>query len=114
MTLEQFLTRLKANPETIQFTDTMAVIDDHYDFTPTKFVNGDLINEANQNNGSCKLLAFAKLNELNKTSILHCFGDYYREDVLKHPDNTDHQNIRNLIIHGLEGVQFEGIPLIVK
>ncbi len=114
MTLEQFLTRLNANPETIQFSDTISVIDQYYDFTPSKFVNGDLINEANQNNGSCKIIAFSQLNKLNKNNTLHCFGDYYRQDVLKHPENTDHQNIRNLMIHGPESIEFTHAALALK
>lgn len=114
MTLEQFLTRLDTNPETIQFNDTITMIDAHYDFTPSKFVNGDQVNEANQNNGSCKIIAFAKLNKLSNDRALHCFGDYYRQDVLKHPDNTDHQNIRNLILHGLEDIKFLNTPLALR
>lgn len=114
MTLEQFFTHLEENPTTLQFSDTMAVIDAHYDFTPCKFINGDTINEANQNNGSCKLLAFAVLHTLSKDQALNCFGEYYRQDVLAHPNNTDHQNIRNLLSHGLEGISFEGSPLTRK
>ena len=45
---------------------------------------------------------------------LHCFGDYYRTDVLQHPDATDHQNIRNLIRFGLDGVRFDGEALVLK
>ena len=109
MTLEQFFTHLNANPEKIQFSDTMAAIDTNYGFTPSK-----LTNDANQNNDSCKLLAFAKLHQLDADHTLHCFGDFYRKDVLGHPNNTDHQNIRNLIENGLDGVQFESFPLIAK
>tara|TARA_R110002072_G_scaffold140765_9_gene285262 strand:- start:24826 stop:25182 length:357 start_codon:yes stop_codon:yes gene_type:complete len=114
MTPEQFLANLSEHPEAIQFTDTMAVVDANYNFTPCKFINGDLTNEANQNNGSCKLLAFAKLHMISKDETLHCFGDYYRQDVLAHPNNTDHQNIRNLMLYGLEGVLFESAPLTQK
>ena len=73
-----------------------------------------LRDEANQNNGSCKLLAFAALHTLSKDQALNCFGEYYRQDVLAHPNNTDHQNIRNLLSHGLEGISFEGSPLTRK
>jgi hypothetical protein len=31
--------------------------------------------------------------------------------VLKNPDGTDHQNIRNFMKHGWDGVRFEGEPL---
>jgi len=114
MTVDQFLTRLTENPEEIQFTDTIQIIDTHYDFTPCEFTNGKQINEANQNNGSCKLLSFAQLNKLSIEKTLQCFGDYYRIDVLQHPENDDHQNIRNLITYGWDGVSFKGLPLSKK
>lgn len=114
MTIDQFLTLLSDSPESIQFSETMQLIDTHYNFNPCEFSNGDQINEANQNNGSCKLLAFAKLNNLSIEQTLQCFGDYYRIDVLQHPNNDDHQNIRNLITHGWDGVHFKGTPLTIK
>lgn len=53
------LEQVKNAPETIDFKDVIAFIDSHYDFTPTKFINGKTINEADQNNGSCKVFSFA-------------------------------------------------------
>lgn len=109
-----FLERLDDTPDSIAFTDTMSVIDALYDFTPTSFRNGGLLNEAGQNNGSCKLLSFARLHNLSQRQTLYCFGDYYRKDVLDHPDGTDHQNIRNFITSGWEGVEFRGMALTPK
>lgn len=114
MTLNTFLDTLNKNPESIAFTNTMAVIDAEYEFTPASFTNGEVKNEAGQNSGSCKLFAFAKLNGLSKEQTLACFGAYYRDDVLKHPDGTDHQNIRNFIKHGWDGVKFDTMPLKAK
>ncbi len=114
MSVEHFLSRLKDQPESIQFTDTMQVIDTYYHFSPCEFTNGKQLNEANQNNGSCKIIAFAQLNNLTIEHTLQCFGDYYREDVLQHPENNDHQNIRNLLIYGWEGISFKGTPLTIK
>ena len=114
MNTAQFLDRLEKEPTKIQFSDTMELIDSNYDFTPCKFTNGTQLNEANQNNGSCKLLAFAKLHNLSTEQTLQCFGDYYRIDVLQRPENNDHQNIRNLILNGLDGVKFHGQPLVKK
>ena len=87
------------------------MIDALYDFTPTTFKNGELMNEQGQNNGSCKLFAFAKLHNLNLQQTLNCFGAYYRDDVLKHPEATDHQNIRNFMKYGLAGIKYEGNAL---
>ncbi|MBI5919772.1 MAG: HopJ type III effector protein [Nitrosomonadales bacterium] len=111
MQLDVFLQRLSAVPETIAFADTIAVIEAHYDFTPTEFRNGDLLNAAGQNNGSCKIFSFARLQHLTEQQALHCFGAYYRDDVLQHPEATDHQNIRNFMRSGWAGVVFTGEAL---
>lgn len=114
MTIENFLEKLRHAPESIAFSDTMAVIDAAYDYTPAAFTNGKLRNEAEQNAGSCKLFAFARLHGLNEEQTLACFGAYYREDVLAHPQGQDHQNIRNFMESGWAGVQFDGQPLTAK
>lgn len=103
--------QLENAPQEIEFKDVIAFIDEHYDFTPTKFTNGNTVNEANQNNGSCKIFSFAKLNDLSKEETLNLFGEFYREDVLKNPEGTDHQNIRNFMESGWEGISFEGNAL---
>ncbi|GAA5646258.1 MULTISPECIES: HopJ type III effector protein [Vibrio] len=107
MDLNAFVQLIKQDPENVEFEQTMAVIDAHYEFTPTAFINGDTRNDENQNNGSCKVFAFALLNELAQDETLACFGRYYRQDVLSNPVGDDHQNIRNFMKHGWSGVQFE-------
>ena len=114
MNLHAFLKKLNDNPESITFDDTMAAIGASYVFTPASFTYGELRNEAGQNSGSCKLFGFASLNGLTEEQTLACFGAYYREDVLKHPDGTDHQNIRNFMKHGWAGVKFDRMPLQAK
>jgi hypothetical protein len=111
MKIDDFLATLRNTPESVQFEDAMAVIAANYQFTPTAFSNGDLQNAPDQNQGSCKLLAFAKLQQLSPEATLACFGKYYREDVLQNPEGNDHQNIRNFMTTGWEGVSFEGEPL---
>ncbi|NML56352.1 HopJ type III effector protein [Chryseobacterium cheonjiense] len=103
--------QLENAPEEIQFKNVIAFIDEHYDFTPTRFTNGNTVNEANQNNGSCKVFGFAQLLDLSKQETLNLFGEFYREDVLKNPDGSDHQNIRNFMEFGWDGVSFEGKAL---
>ncbi|UZT97562.1 HopJ type III effector protein [Chryseobacterium fluminis] len=110
MVLEQ----LKNAPQTIQFKDVIAHIDENYSFTPTKFSNGNTVNEADQNNGSCKVFSFAKKKGLSKEDTLSLFGDFYREEVLKNPEGTDHQNIRNFMEYGWNGISFEGEALTEK
>jgi len=112
--MQTFLQTLTTAPDSLSFNDTIAVIDAHYDFIPTAFRNGELHNTAGQNNGSCKVFSFAKLNNLTAQQTLHCFGSYYRDDVLKHPQGTDHQNIRNFIKTEWAGIVFEGQALSPK
>lgn len=114
MQITQFITQLSSNPESIHFQDTIALIEAHYDFTPTAFQNGELHNAAGQNSGSCKLFSFAQLHQLTTAQTLVCFGDYYRVDVLQHPEATDHQNIRNFMKFGWDGIRFEGKALTAK
>lgn len=106
--------QLEKSAEEIQFKDVIAFIDEHYDFTPTKFTNGNTVNEADQNNGSCKVFSFAKLNDLSKGETLNLFGEFYRKDVLQNPEGTDHQNIRNFMEFGWDGISFEGKALVRK
>jgi hypothetical protein len=114
MTIHFFLQKLKQIPEAITFAETIATIESNYNFTPTAFQNGNQHNAAGENSGSCKLFAFAKLQNLTPEETLACFGAYYFEDVLKNPEGTDHQNIRNFMITGWDGIQFEGTALILK
>ncbi len=111
MTIDEFIAKLNATPESIDFKETIAVIEAHYRFTPTEFQNGELHNQAGQNTGSCKLFSFAQQLGLTEEQTLNCFGSYYRFDVLQHPDANDHQNIRNFIKYGWPGIHFNGCAL---
>lgn len=111
MTIEQFLAKLNVTPNLIDFKEAIDLIDTHYNFTPTQFQNGNLMNEAGQNSGSCKIFSFAQQLHLSQEQTLACFGDYYRIDVLNNPDATDHQNIRNFVKYGWSGITFKGSAL---
>jgi len=114
--IEKILTQLKDDPATVEFKDVISVIDDNYDYIPTRFINGPeddhVINEAGENEGSCKIFSFAKINNLDVEQTLNCFGQYYRNDVLDHPENSDHANIRTFIKHGWDYINFENTALI--
>ncbi len=112
MTIDQFILKLTQHPELIEFSDTLDVIDENYDFAPAKFTNNRAVNDENENNGSCKIFAFGLLKSLSKQQTLACFGSYYRDDVLAHPENDDHQNIRNFIEAGWDGIHFSSAALI--
>lgn len=111
MTLDTFLNTLNDAPESVKFADTMALIDALYTFTPTAFSNGETHNAAGDNNGSCKILAFGQLQQLTEQQTLACFGHYFRDEVLKNPDGSDHQNIRNFMQTGWSGVTFDNTAL---
>ena len=114
--LNRFIDNLKAG-QTVDFKDTIAVIAEHYDYTPSEFTNGvqqPLINQAGQNEGSCKIFAFAKLHNLDKQQTLALFGDFYRKDVLENPDGNDHQNIRTFMRDGWDGIVFKSEALTLK
>jgi len=114
MNIDTFIAKLTEHPEEVEFSETMAVIDTHYNFTPTSFSNGDIANDANKNNGSCKIFSFGLLNDLSVQQILVCFGSYYRDDVLNNPDGNDHQNIRNFIVSGWDKITFKNQALKLK
>ncbi len=114
MTLDTFVSTLKSSPEMLEFSDTMAVIDQLYVFNETSFMNGALLNQAGENSGSCKLFYFAKLQGFTEQETLACFGAYYRDDVLANPNGADHQNIRNFIKSGWQGIVFDSEALVLK
>lgn len=114
MSIVSFLEKLQENPKSNSFQDTIQIIEENYDFEPTAFKNGNQYNNAGENNGSCKIFSFAKLQNLSKESTLACFGSYYFEDVLKNTDGNDHQNIRNFMQFGWDGIHFEGEALLEK
>lgn len=106
--ITEYLEKLKNTPELMEFNELMQLIDSNYIFTATEFSNGDLVNQAEQNQGSCKLFSFAKLHNLNQQQTLDCFGSYYRQDVLENPNADNHQNIRNFMKYGWDGIKFSG------
>lgn len=112
--IDNFLNKVKQNPELITFQETIEVIDSNYNFTTATFKNGNQLNNAGENNGSCKIFAFAKINNLEKNETLSLFGSYYFDDVLKNPDGNDHQNIRNFMTFGWDGISFDGEALELK
>ncbi|MBT1690108.1 HopJ type III effector protein [Dawidia soli] len=109
--LATLLKKLKDN--SLSFKEVIEFIETYYQHQPTAFKNGDLHNEANQNQGSAKVFTFAQLNKLDKGDTLYLFAEHY-QSVLRDPEGTDHQNIRQFMIHGWPGIVFEGQALLAK
>lgn len=114
MTLSSFLQQLKTSPQTIEFNTVMNIINENYVYTPVTFNNGQLVNAAGTNEGSCKIFAFAQLHNLSEQQTLACFGKFYRDDVLLHPNSDDHGNIRTFIKQGWQGISFTADALIKR
>ena len=105
MTVLELIDKVK-QAEVLIFSGVLSTIDACYTFTPTKFKNGNVINDANTNNGSCKVFSFAKIHDLSSSETLFLFGEHYQK-VLASPKEDDHQNIRNFIKFGWEAISFE-------
>lgn len=108
---QELLTQLAAGEA--KFSDVIAFIEARYTHTPTAFKNGVQQNAANENQGSAKVFSFAQLQGLNQTETLSLFAEHYAS-VLATPEATDHQNIRQFMQHGWDGITFEGQALSKK
>lgn len=105
MTIEE----LKNRP----FSEIITHIDEKFNHTPTAFINGALRNESDQNQGSAKVLFYAKIKQMSKEDTLKLFAEHY-EAVLNDANETSHQNIRNFMNSGFDGLVFEGVVLTEK
>lgn len=110
MNPEALIEQLNTAPDTLVFADVIATIDEHYDYTPQAFRNGELENAAGTNAGSCKVFSFAQLNGLNEAQTLACFAEHYRS-VRATPEGSDHGNIRNFMRTGWAGIGFTNAAL---
>lgn len=111
---ELFNANVEMNSGDLMFEDVIEMIDSHYESQLLEFKNGDMLNKQGQNEGSAKVLSYAALSEMDKDTTLKLWGQYYRE-VLADKDGDSHQNIRNFMKYGWEGVPFEnGISLTRK
>ena len=96
-----------------KFADNIAHIDAHYTHMPTAFKNGEQYNSAQENQGSAKIFAFAHLNQLTEQQTLELFAEHY-DSVIADPTGTAHQNIRQFLENGWQGINFEGQALTKK
>lgn len=115
MTPDELIARARSAPQNLIFAEVLATIDGHYRYTPTAFANGlgvDCVrNPAGVNEGSCRVLAFARLQRLTEADTLALFAEHHRS-VLADPAGDSHANIRAFRCHGWAGVVFEGAALV--
>lgn len=100
---------LQAHTDT-PFAAVLEYIATHYRYTPFAFHNGSKLNLASENQGSAKVLYFAQLQKWSAQDTLLLFAEHYC-DVLNNPTSTSHENIRQFMQNGWEGVSFDGIIL---
>ncbi|MBZ2188944.1 HopJ type III effector protein [Alcanivorax sp. JB21] len=109
------LALLEHNPFKVEVDHVLAIIDEHYVYTPTRFSIGawdDLMdNPAGKNEIACRIFAFARIHQLRPSRTLACFGHYYRDDIVSDYEGTSHPNLRAFMRHGWSGVHFHGEPL---
>jgi len=111
---EVFNANLEMSGDDLTFEEVMEMIDEHYESALCEFQNGDLTNKPGENQGSANVLSYAALAKFDDENTLKLWGQYYR-DVKNSPSGTDHQNIRNFIKTGWNGVKFDfGIALTRK
>ncbi|QQT24770.1 HopJ type III effector protein [Sphingobacterium spiritivorum] len=109
--MEGLLAQLSAGQA--KFADVLAYIALRYEYTPTAFQNGLQHNAVSENQGSAKIFAFARDQGLTQDQTLALFAEHYAA-VLETPEGADHQNIRQFMINGWDGIHFEGQVLKLK
>jgi hypothetical protein len=116
MTLSNFIAHVRSG-NNVTFEQSLAIIADNYDYQATSFTNGigqhQVNNVAGSNQGSCKIFAFAKLNNLDAQQTLTLFGEHYKS-VVSTPNGNDHQNIRQFMSHGWQGIHFDNVALTTR
>lgn len=111
MTITELLEKL--NTKQLQFKDVLAFIEEKYDYSASAFQNGAQKNSESENQGSAKVLSFAKLKNLSEADTLTLFAEHYAS-VLATPEGVDHKNIREFQLNGWKGVSFEKNVLTAK
>jgi len=111
--LRDFGLALRGEPgDTFMFKDTLAFIEEHFDYSPKTFTNGGTTSAAGANEGSCKVFSAGKLLGWSERQVLVSFGEHYKQ-VLGEPDGTSHGNIRAFMKSGWSGVDFpDGLCLV--
>jgi len=110
---ELFNANLEMSGE-VTFEEFTEMVNEFFETQLLEFKNGDLLNKQGENEGSAMVLSYSALSNFDKETTLKLWGQYYRE-VLADPKGDSHQNIRNFMKYGWEGVPFEnGISLTRK
>ncbi len=97
----------------LQFADVLTYIAARYKHQATAYRNGEQSNSAAENQGACRVLAFAQLHGLSPAQALSLFAEHWR-GVQADPNGQGHPNIRQFMQHGWAGLHFDAPPLQAK
>ena len=97
----------------LNFSQVLDYIDEHYNYRPTAFANGEIHNEPGENKGSANVFGFALHNRLSQNDTLKLFAEHY-DAVKADPKGTNHANIRNFSFFGWQGFLMQLNCLIPK
>lgn len=100
--VKDFINIVKSG-EQIMLADTVKMIDNEFDYFEVPFNCGDAQNAINENATSGKIFSLALIAGLDKDTTLNLFGEVYRD---LSPSGSDHQNIREFIKSGIDGLKF--------
>lgn len=107
---QQLLAQLAHSEHT--FAQTLAFIEQHFNYQASGFKFAQLESNSEQNQGSCKIFALAQLLNLTQAQTLLCFGEHYRH--LNNTAQDSHLNLRQLAKIGRINIEFEHFPLSLK
>lgn len=109
--LHTLLTKLKDG--TANFNDVLNFIDNHYITQAVSFKNGKLINGSHENQASARVLSLAKIFALSEEETLSLYAEHY-QSVLADPKGKGHENIRNFMEYGWDGITLNKLAIIPK
>jgi len=103
MTTSEYLEQLRSGVK-MNFSDFTRLIDQEYEFLNVAFINNDLVNSKEENQGSAKVFCFGLMHSLSEEDTIRCFGEHYHS-VIDEPENhNSHLNIRSFMSNGWNGV----------
>ena len=113
MNTQQYLEQIKSGGE-MKFSDFTDLIDNEYTFLPTAFMNADLANKDDENQGSAKVFCFGLMHSLSEREVVKCFGEHYQSVLDSPQDQSSHLNIRSFMNSGWGGVTIDFSALTIK
>ena len=91
--------------DSLRSSQFIEMVEGCYETGLIEWSNGSQKNPPGTNEGSAHVLSLAALADLPKEKALLLWAEHYR-DVLATPDGDDHQNIRQFMEKGWDGVDF--------